>query len=74
MGESKVVVMTVVCWWVCGCVNEVYIEVTGCGGGCVSRGVGGWVSEFLDKWHSLYANNHYAHSTMCLTYFCLRVD
>ena len=29
--------------WVCGCVNEVCKEVTGCGDGCVG---GGCVSEF----------------------------
>ena len=38
--------------WVCECVNEVYMEVTECGDGCVGVGVevclrlcvGGWVS------------------------------
>ena len=27
------------CWWVCGCVNEVCIAVLGCGNGCVFGGV-----------------------------------
>ena len=38
--------------WIYGCVNDVCMEITGCGGGgvgwrwvCVG-GVGGWVSEF----------------------------
>ena len=41
------------CWWVCRCVNEVCMAITGCGDGCVgvggmcvSGGVGGWVSKF----------------------------
>ena len=44
-------------WWVCRCVNEVCMEVTGCGWGfwgwgwvfvcvCVCGWVGGWVNEF----------------------------
>ena len=28
------------CWLVYGCVNEVCMEVTGCGDGCVGVGVG----------------------------------
>ena len=43
-GEGRVVVM-VVCWWVCRCVNEVSMEVAGCGDRCVFGGVGGWVGE-----------------------------
>ena len=27
-----------VCWWVCGCVNEVYMEFTECGDGLLVWG------------------------------------
>ena len=28
------------CWWVCGCVNEVCMEFIACGDGCVGVEVG----------------------------------
>ena len=28
------------CWWLCRCVNEGCVEVTGCGEGCVGVCVG----------------------------------
>ena len=47
-GEDRVVVMVVCdCWWVCGCVNEVYMEITGYGDGCVKVGVGVWVGGWV---------------------------
>ena len=54
------------CWWVCGCVNEVCMEFTGCGTGCV--GVGwvciwgcGRVSEFWTSGIVYMINTHYKH-------------
>ena len=48
-----------------GSVNDVCMEVTGCGDGCVGvewgvfGGVGGWVGDWvLEYLHSLYANSH----------------
>ena len=67
--------------WVCGCVNEVCMELTGCGDGCA--GVGwvcvwrcGWVSEFwtLDKWHRLYVNTHYKQEYSVLNSIWPKVD
>ena len=46
VGEGRVVVM-VMCWWVCGCVNEVCMKVNGCGDMCV--GVG-WVCVWGCGW------------------------
>ena len=48
--------------YICGCVNEVWMVVTGCGV-CVLEYVGGWVSKF---WTSsilvyMYVNTHYKH-------------
>ena len=40
MGKGRVVVMVVcTCWWVCGCVNDVCMEVTGCWDGYVGAEV-----------------------------------
>ena len=65
-----------VCVWcggelVCGCVIEVWMVVTGCGGGCAGVGVCikgcGWVGEWvLDKWYSVYVNTHYKHKCSVL--------
>ena len=32
VGEGRVVV---ICWWLCQCINEGCVEVTGCGEGCI---------------------------------------
>ena len=68
----------------CGCVNEVCMEVTGCGDGCVGMGVGvcfgvwvgGWVSEFW-FWTSgivLMLILTISMSLVCLIQFGQKVD
>ena len=55
LGEARVMVR-VICelCWVCGCVNEVCMEVTGCGDGCVGVGVGECFGKILFNWWFFY--------------------
>ena len=43
VGKGRVCGDGGMCWGVCGCVNEMCMEVTGCGDGCVGVGVGVFV-------------------------------
>ena len=65
-----------VCSWVCGCVNEVCMVVTGCGDGCVGMfgRVGGWVSEFWKSGIVYMLILIISMSTVCLTQFGQKVD
>ena len=58
-----------------GSVNEVCMEVTGCGDGCVGMGVGVWVGEWVfDKWHNYMLILIISMSILCLTQFDKKVD
>ena len=58
-------------WWVCGCVNDVCMEVTGCGDGCVGFGVGVCSGKWVCEWVTfgqvalfIYANTQHEYSVL----------